>query len=110
MLERLGYTILEAASGEEAIQTFVQHAQRIDLLLTDVIMPRMSGRELAQRLRMIRPRQKTLYMSGYTDEVLAQHRVLDANVFLLQKPFEPDALARKVRDVLDAPATLAAEG
>lgn len=110
MLERLGYTILEAASGEEAIQIFTQHAQRIDLLLTDVIMPRMSGRELAQRLRAMRPRQKTLYMSGYTDEVLAQHRVLDANVFLLQKPFEPDALARKVRDVLDAPTARSAEG
>ena len=108
MLRTLGYTIVEAATGEQAIRLFAENTERIDLLLTDVIMPRMSGRELAQQVRSVRPQQKVLYMSGYTDDVLAQHRALGENVFLLQKPFEPDALARKVREVLDAPAAFAA--
>ncbi len=108
MLRTLGYTILEAGSGEEAIRLFNENMDRIDLLLTDVIMPRMSGRELSQRLRSARPLQKVLYMSGYPDDVLAQHRAPGESVFLLQKPFEPDALARKVREVLDAPAAFSA--
>jgi len=107
MLRTLGYSILEAGSGEEAIRLFNENMDRIDLLLTDVIMPRMSGRELSQRLRSARPLQKVLYMSGYPDDVLAQHRAPGESVFLLQKPFEPDALARKVREVLDAPGAFA---
>jgi two-component system cell cycle sensor histidine kinase/response regulator CckA len=109
MLRTLGYTILEAASGEEAIRLFAENMNRIDLLLTDVIMPRMSGRQLTQHLRNVRPEQKVLYMSGYPDDVLAQHRALGESVFLLQKPFEPDALARKVREVLDAPTAFTAK-
>jgi two-component system, cell cycle sensor histidine kinase and response regulator CckA len=109
MLRALGYTILEAASGEEAMRLFAENMDRIDLLLTDVIMPRMSGRQLTQHLRSARPQQKVLYMSGYPDDVLAEHRAPGESVFLLQKPFEPDALARKVREVLDAPAAFSAK-
>jgi FixJ family two-component response regulator len=79
------------------------------LLITDVIMPQMSGRELAQRLKVLQPSLKVLYISGYTDDMLAHHGVLESNVFLLQKPFAPDELAKKLREVLDAPATRRAD-
>jgi two-component system, cell cycle sensor histidine kinase and response regulator CckA len=101
MLHRLGYTILEAGGGPEALRLFDQHQGSIDLLLTDVIMPQMSGRELAERLRLRRPSLKVLYVSGYTDDMLAHHGMLEADVFLLPKPFAPDELARKLREVLD---------
>jgi two-component system, cell cycle sensor histidine kinase and response regulator CckA len=102
MLQRLGYRILEASNGPEAIRIFERHQSSIDLLLTDVIMPQVSGRELAERLKTLRPSLKVLYISGYTDDMLAHHGVLEANVFLLQKPFAPDDLAKKLREVLDA--------
>ncbi|HKW97250.1 MAG TPA: PAS domain S-box protein [Bryobacteraceae bacterium] len=105
MLHRLGYKTLEAASGPEAVKIFETRAPSIDLLLTDVIMPQMSGRELAERLKAVKPALKVLYMSGYTDDMLAHHGVLESNVFLLPKPFAPDALAKRLREVLDAPAT-----
>ena len=103
MLHRLGYTILEASGGAEALRLFDQHQGSIDLLLTDVIMPQMSGRDLAERLKALQPSLKVLYISGYTDDMLAHHGVLESNVFLLQKPFAPDELARKLREVLDTP-------
>lgn len=109
MLYRLGYTILEAGSGAEALRIFEQHHGVIDLLLTDVIMPQMSGRDLAQRLRSVQPSLKVLYMSGYTDDMLAHHGVLEPNVFLLPKPFAPDELGAKLREVLDTAATKSAE-
>ena len=109
MLHQLGYTILEAGSGAEALRIFAQHQGRIDLLLTDVIMPHMSGRDLAERLRTVRPALKVLYISGYTDDMLAHHGVLEPNVYLLPKPFAPDELAKKLREVLDANASKGAD-
>ena len=109
MLHRLGYKILQASGGAEAIRLFEQHQGSIDLLLTDVIMPQMSGRELAERLQALRPSLKVLYISGYTDDMLAHHGVLESNVFLLQKPFAPDELAIKLRELLDASSTRGAD-
>ncbi|ADK85618.1 multi-sensor hybrid histidine kinase [Desulfarculus baarsii DSM 2075] len=101
MLERLGYVVLAAADGDDALR-LAAATERVDLLLTDVIMPRMSGKELARRLSAQRPEIKVLYISGYTDNVIAHHGVLDAGVAFLQKPAALHALAAKVRQVLDA--------
>jgi two-component system cell cycle sensor histidine kinase/response regulator CckA len=100
VLQRHGYTVLEAANGAEAIATCEQHAGPIHLLLTDVIMPGMSGCELADRLARLYPEAKVLYMSGHTDDTIASHGILDPGVAFLQKPFAPSALARRVREVL----------
>jgi len=109
MLRRLGYKIHEASNGADAVRIFAQHQNAIDLLLTDVIMPQMSGRELAERLKALRPTLKVLYISGYTDDMLAHHGVLESNVYLLQKPFAPDDLAKKLREVLDTPTVRRAD-
>jgi CheY-like chemotaxis protein len=103
-LERHGYMVLEASSGEAALDLAQKHSGRIDLLLTDVVMPGMSGRTLALRLASLRPGIRTIYMSGYTDDAITRHGVLDAGVTYVQKPFSPDALVRKVREVLDEEA------
>jgi CheY-like chemotaxis protein len=103
ILEMNGYCILEAASGEEALALYKQHEGQIDLVMTDVVMPQMSGRELAQSLESLHPGIKVLYMSGYTDDAIVRHGLLDQEIAFLQKPFTPDALMRKVREVLDAP-------
>jgi len=101
MLERQGYTVLEAPDGEAAITLVEQYAEVIHLLLTDVVMPDVSGRELATRLQALRPHLKVLYMSGYTDDAIVRHGILEEGIAYLQKPFTPDTLARKVRAVLD---------
>ena len=109
ILERNGYAVLEARNGAEALALGQKSAQPIHLLVTDVVMPKMSGRELAERLVAIHPETRVLYMSGYTDGAIGQQGVLDPQTELLQKPFSFDDLAQKVRKVLDAPpATVAA--
>ena len=104
MLRMNGYTVLQARDGREALDLVRRHGQPIHLLLTDVVMPEMSGRQLAKWVADIQPGIRVLYMSGYTDGVIAHHGVLDAGVAYLQKPFTADFLARKVREVLDARA------
>ncbi|MBN1605682.1 MAG: response regulator, partial [Polyangiaceae bacterium] len=101
-LETAGYTLLTAASGDEALQTTARHAGEIQLLLTDVVRPRMSGRMLAQALQKTRPTLKVLYMSGYPDDAIVRHGVLEEGTHLLAKPFTGDDVARKVREVLDS--------
>ncbi len=103
ILEMSGYRILEARHGAEAIEISERHDGPIHLLVTDVVMPHMSGRELAQHLAPLRPDMRVLYMSGYTDDAIVRHGVLEAGTAFLSKPFTPDALAAKVREVLDAP-------
>ena len=101
ILTDLGYTIIEAEDGEEAYNLCVESAPEIDLLLSDVIMPRMNGGELAKRLEKIYPGLKIQFMSGYTDGNIATHGVLAEGVNLLQKPMKPDVLAMALRDLLD---------
>ena len=102
LLERLGYTVLEATNTEEALAIAARHAGPIHLLVADVVMPGASGRDLARRLSESRPETRTLYMSGYTDDAIVHHGMLEPGLNFLQKPFTPAVLARKVRDVLDA--------
>ena len=104
ILEMSGYVVLEARHGAEALEISNRHAGSIHLLVTDVVMPQMSGRELAQRLATLRPEMKVLYMSGYTDDAIVRHGVLASGIAFLSKPFTPDALALKVREVLDGVA------
>ncbi len=104
-LEKQGYKVIEAADGAVAVQIAVAHEAVIHLLLTDVIMPGMNGRELAQRISEIRPNVKVVYMSGYTENVIGHNGMLDVGVRLLQKPFNLRDLKSMVREVLDATTT-----
>jgi CheY-like chemotaxis protein len=101
ILQELGYTVLEAANGTEALEVALAHGEEIALLLSDVIMPEMNGKVLAERLAVRWPGLKVLFVSGYTDEIIAHQGILDEGAAFLKKPFSPEALARKVREVLD---------
>ena len=98
----LWVAVLAAGEGQEALHAANEHDGPIHLLLTDVVMPNMGGRELAERLASVRRETKVLYLSGYTDDAIVHHGVLEPGIAFLQKPFTPQALARKVREVLDA--------
>ena len=102
VLEREGYTVLAASTPLEAIRLAREHAGEISLLMTDVVMPEMNGRELAASLLSTHPRLKCLFMSGYPADVIGHHGVLDDGVCFLQKPFSPKVMATKVRDMLDS--------
>jgi PAS domain S-box-containing protein len=101
MLERLGYAVLTANSPHEAMEIAGEHSGRIHLLMTDVVMPQMNGKDLAEQVMKIRPETKTLFMSGYTANAIAHQGILDEGVNFIEKPFMSDSLARKVREVLD---------
>ncbi|HUJ20725.1 MAG TPA: response regulator [Bryobacteraceae bacterium] len=107
ILVQQGYRVLEAADGQGAIAVAQQHTGQIHLLFTDLMMPKITGRELAAELRRSRPEMKLLLCSGYTDDSIAQQGVLDASIPFLQKPFTPRALAVKVRETLDAASPIA---
>lgn len=101
VLERLGYKVLYASNGAASIGIAQEYGDRIDLLMTDVVMPGMNGSELATRLVILHPETRVLFTSGYTDDAIVHHGVLDAGVSFIGKPYTPSALARKLREVLD---------
>ncbi len=107
ILRNHGYTVLEAPDPAEALRIAHEQSNPLDLLLTDVVMPQMSGYQLADRLAAFRPEMRVLYMSGYTDEGVVHHRIQEPRVSFIQKPFSSETLLRKARRILDAPSRLA---
>jgi CheY-like chemotaxis protein len=101
ILRRQGYSVLEASGREEALKVCEERKEPFHLLLIDVVMPQMSGRQLAEQLKQVCRDFKVLYMSGYTDNAITHHGVLEKGMNYLQKPFTIDGLAKKVREVLD---------
>ena len=97
-----GYRVLDAENGEDALRVSKEHDGQIHLLLTDVVMPRMGGKELAERLQPLYPGMKVIYMSGYTDNAIVHHGVLEPGLNFLEKPFTPEGLACKVRETLNS--------
>lgn len=100
-LRRLGYNVLSAGDGPTALERFGASADVIEILVTDVMMPRMSGRELATRLTALRPSMKVLYASGYTQDITSRHGVFEPDVNFIQKPYTPHGLAARIRLLLD---------
>ena len=103
-LQAQGYNVLEANDGVAALTVCQRHLPSIDLVVTDVVMPQLSGVDLVQRLRTVRPQLKVLYMSGYTDSTVVRHGMEASEAHYLQKPFTPDHLTQKVRQLLDQTA------
>jgi CheY-like chemotaxis protein len=101
ILEESGYQVLEAKHGQDALLVAEGYRGHIHLMLSDVVMPQMSGRELAEHLAPLRKDMKVLYMSGYTDDAIVHHGVLDEGMAFIEKPFTPNALAHKVRETLN---------
>jgi len=101
ILESRGYTVLDAGNGREAIDVMAKHGSHVDLLLSDVVMPIMGGRELAERLLPVYPLLRVLFMSGYTEDMMLRHRIAELGIKVLEKPFTPDMLANAVRAALD---------
>src|SRR5262249_31363460 len=101
LLQQAGYTVLEGRNGADALQVSEKHQGPIDLLLTDVVMPKMTGRTLYQRLAQIRPKMKVLFMSGYTDSALFRHGLAEVPAAILLKPFTSEALLTHVREILE---------
>ena len=99
-LSRAGYACESAADASEAIA--ILHRQPFDLVISDIVMPVMNGFQLAEKLRETRPEVKVIFMSGYTDDAIVHHGVLSAGAAFVQKPFTADALARKIREILDS--------
>lgn len=100
-LKRLGYNVLSAGDGPTALEQFGASPDSIDILVTDVMMPRMSGRDLATRLTALRPSIKVLYASGYTQDITSRHGVFEPDVNFIQKPYTPHGLAARIRQLLD---------
>jgi DNA-binding NtrC family response regulator len=105
----MGYDVIVAAGAHEALLRSEKLRRPIHLLLTDVVMPEMSGAELAKRIAPGRPDMKVLFMSGYTDDSIVRHGVLESEMAFLQKPFTPESMARKVRETLNAPESAATQ-
>lgn len=103
MLKRLGYKVLQASNGEEAFLSAEKYKGKIDLLMTDVVMPEMNGRELAERMHAFQPGVKVLFTSGYTEDVIVHHGVLEGDLQFIAKPYSLSALAQKIREILDHP-------
>jgi CheY-like chemotaxis protein len=102
LLTELGYTVLTAATTDEAIRLAAEHIGEIHLLMTDVVMPGMNGLDLAERMRQTRPEIKCLYMSGYTADIITRHGVIEEGIHFIRKPFSLEELAGKARGALDA--------
>jgi DNA-binding NtrC family response regulator len=101
ILAKNGYRVIKAGNGREAIAAIGRFSERIDMLVTDVVMPGMNGSELADRIAVMRPGVKVLFVSGYTQDAIGNKGVIGDEIAFLEKPFAPDALLRKVREVLD---------
>ena len=103
ILSRLGYKVIEAINGQDALERFAALTEKVDLLITDLVMPVLGGKELALRIRAQQPGLRVLFMSGYSQADLSGPSAVDAEAHVLQKPFAPDTLGRKVRQILDTP-------
>jgi CheY-like chemotaxis protein len=104
ILTESGYTIVEATNGVEALELCSSGDCKYDLLMTDVVMPEMGGRELSEKLKEILPDLRVLFTSGYTDDAVVRHEVIELNTNFIQKPFSPMALLHKIREILDNPS------